>query len=145
MKPTGDPLTAPSYLGIRACLAGHGVAFATAIEWIARLADVQRAGRLEDELKRLGRFPSLIVDEIGCIPLEPEAANLMFTLVSRRYGLGCAPQPARSRGPKPARRVVFERRSWVHFQPDLTPEAPRRPARRAKMHGRLLRPLAHSA
>ena len=72
-------------MGIRACLSGHRVAFATATEWIARLSDAQRQGRLEDELKRLGRIPLLIVDEIGYIPLDPEAANLMFTLVSRRY------------------------------------------------------------
>jgi DNA replication protein DnaC len=85
----GPPGTGKTHLsialGIRACLAGHRVAFATATEWIARLADAQRHGRLEDELKRLGRVPLLIVDEIGYIPLDPEAANLMFTLVSRRY------------------------------------------------------------
>ena len=67
----GPPGTGKTHLsialGIRACLAGHRVAFATATEWIARLADAQRAGRLEDELKRLGRIPLLIVDEIGYI------------------------------------------------------------------------------
>jgi DNA replication protein DnaC len=85
----GPPGTGKTHLaialGIRACLAGQRVAFATATEWIARLSDAQRAGRLEDELKRLGRIPLLVVDEIGYIPLDPEAANLMFTLVSRRY------------------------------------------------------------
>jgi DNA replication protein DnaC len=85
----GPPGTGKTHLsialGIRACLAGHRVAFATATEWIARLGDAQRQGRLEDELKRLGRIPLLVVDEIGYIPLDPEAANLMFTLVSRRY------------------------------------------------------------
>ena len=72
-------------LGIRACLAGQRVAFRTATEWVALLADAQRQGRLDDELDRLQRIPLLIVDEIGYIPLDPEAANLMFTLVSRRY------------------------------------------------------------
>src|SRR5215210_2476565 len=37
-------------LGIRACLAGHRVAFRTATEWVAALADAQRQGRLDDEL-----------------------------------------------------------------------------------------------
>ncbi|HEV3357263.1 MAG TPA: ATP-binding protein [Pseudonocardiaceae bacterium] len=32
-------------LGIRACQAGHRVAFATAAEWVARLADAHHAGR----------------------------------------------------------------------------------------------------
>lgn len=61
------------------------MAFATATEWVARLADAHRAGRLEAELRRLQRFPLVIVDEIGYIPFDPEAANVMFMLVSSRY------------------------------------------------------------
>ena len=72
-------------MGIRACLAGHRVAFRTATEWVAMLADAQRHGRLDDELDRLQRIPLLIVDEVGYIPFDPHAANLMFMLVSRRY------------------------------------------------------------
>ena len=34
---------------------------------------------------RLGRYPLLVVDEVGYIPFEPEAANLFFQLVSSRY------------------------------------------------------------
>jgi DNA replication protein DnaC len=49
------------------------------------LADAQRQGRLNDELARLQRIPLLIVDEVGYIPFDPQAANLMFMLVSRRY------------------------------------------------------------
>ena len=33
----------------------------------------------------LQRIPLLIVDEVGYIPFDPHAANLMFMLVSRRY------------------------------------------------------------
>ena len=72
-------------LGIRACQAGHRVAFATAAEWVARLADAHHAGRLQDELTRLSRIPVLIIDEVGYIPFEAEAANLFFQLVSARY------------------------------------------------------------
>ena len=43
-------------LGIRACQAGHRVLFATAAEWVARLADAHHAGRLHDELRKLGRY-----------------------------------------------------------------------------------------
>ena len=70
---------------IRACLAGHRVAFSTATEWVAALADAQRHGRLDAELDKLQRIPLLIVDEVGYIPFDPHAANLMFMLVSRRY------------------------------------------------------------
>ena len=72
-------------LGIRACLAGQRVIFKTATEWVALLTDAQRQGRLEDELTRLERIPLLICDEVGYIPFDPQAANLMFMLVSRRY------------------------------------------------------------
>ena len=85
----GPPGTGKTHLsialGIRACLAGHRVAFKTATEWVAMLADAQRQGRLDDELDRLQRVPLLIVDEVGYIPFDPQAANLMFMLVSRRY------------------------------------------------------------
>ena len=85
----GPPGTGKTHLsialGIRACLAGHRVAFRTATEWVALLADAQRHGRLDTELDRLQRLPLLIVDEVGYIPFDSQAANLMFMLVSRRY------------------------------------------------------------
>src|ERR687898_848016 len=31
------------------------------------------------------RYPLLVIDEVGYIPFEPEAANLFFHLVSSRY------------------------------------------------------------
>jgi len=72
-------------LGVRACLAGQRVLFRTATEWVALLADAQRQGRLDQELDRLERIPLLICDEVGYIPFDPQAASLMFMLVSRRY------------------------------------------------------------
>ena len=85
----GPPGTGKTHLaiglGIRACHAGHSVAFATASQWVDRLAEAHHQGVLQDELRRLGRYPLLIVDEVGYIPFEPEAANLFFQLVSSRY------------------------------------------------------------
>ncbi|WP_272868237.1 IS21-like element helper ATPase IstB [Mangrovactinospora gilvigrisea] len=72
-------------LGVRACQAGHRVAFATAAEWVDRLAAAHHAGRLREELTRLGRIPLIVVDEVGYIPFEAEAANLFFQLISHRY------------------------------------------------------------
>ena len=49
-------------LGIRACLAGQRVLFATATQWVARLGEAKRQGSLEAELKRLSFVPLLVVD-----------------------------------------------------------------------------------
>ena len=85
----GPPGTGKTHLAtgiaIRACQAGHRVLFATAAEWVARLADAHQAGKLQPELARLGRYPVLVIDEVGYIPFEAEAANLFFQLVSARY------------------------------------------------------------
>jgi DNA replication protein DnaC len=71
-------------LGIRACQAGR-VAFATAAQWVDRLSEAHNHACLHDELIRLGRIPLVIIDEVGYIPFEAEAANLFFQLVSSRY------------------------------------------------------------
>ena len=71
----GPPGTGKTHLAIglaiRACQAGHRVLFATASEWVARLADAHQAGRLQTELIRLGRYPLLVVDEVGYIRSRP--------------------------------------------------------------------------
>jgi hypothetical protein len=72
-------------IAIRACQAGHRVLFATASQWVDRLAAAHHGGTLQAELVRLTRYPLLVVDEVGYIPFEPEAANLFFQLVSSRY------------------------------------------------------------
>src|SRR5581483_1909036 len=65
----GPPGTGKTHLatglGIRA---GHRVAFGTAAQWVTRLAEAHQAGRLSDELTRLGRIPLIVVDEVGYIP-----------------------------------------------------------------------------
>jgi DNA replication protein DnaC len=85
----GPPGTGKTHLAIglsiRACHAGHRVVFATAAEWVDRLAAAHNNGRLHDELRRLGRYPLIVIDEVGYIPFEPEAANLFFQLISARY------------------------------------------------------------
>jgi DNA replication protein DnaC len=62
----GPPGTGKTHLAIgvsiRACQAGHRVLFATAAEWVDRLAEAHNSGRLHDELTRLGRYPLIIVD-----------------------------------------------------------------------------------
>jgi DNA replication protein DnaC len=109
-------------LGIRACLAGQRVAFRTATEWVALLAAAQRQGRLDDELARLQRIALLIVDEVGYIPFDPQAANPMFMLVSRRYErasglLKSALGPSRPSPDRLRRPGTQTPQRGVHFQP----------------------------
>jgi DNA replication protein DnaC len=49
-------------IAIRACQAGHRVLFATASQWVDRLAAAHHGGTLQAELVRLARYPLLVVD-----------------------------------------------------------------------------------
>lgn len=75
-------------LGIKACHAGYPVAFDTATGWAARLQAAHREDRLQQELKRLRRYRLLIVDEVGYLPFDADAASLFFQLVAARYEQG---------------------------------------------------------
>jgi DNA replication protein DnaC len=94
----GPPGTGKSHLvialGIKACQHGYRVAFATAQQWVSGLEEAQERNTLDQELKRLERYQLLIVDEVGYLPLERQAANLLFALVSRRYERGTSSSPA---------------------------------------------------
>jgi DNA replication protein DnaC len=85
----GPPGTGKTHLatalGIVAARHGYRVLFATATDWVTRLTGAHRAGRLPQELTRLRRYGLIIVDEVGYLPFEQDAANLFFQLVSSRY------------------------------------------------------------
>ena len=72
---TGKTGTGKTHLAIglamRACQAGHRVLFATAAEWVARLAEAHHGGRIQQELTRLGRYPLLVVDESATSRSKP--------------------------------------------------------------------------
>ena len=75
-------------LGVKATQAGYSVLFDTANNWITRLAEAHQAGRLEAELKKIRRYKLIIIDEVGYIPFDTDAANLFFQLVASRYETG---------------------------------------------------------
>jgi DNA replication protein DnaC len=75
-------------LGREAIVAGYTVLFTGAMELVANLAKAHAEGRLEERLTHFAKPKLLIVDELGYLPLEPDAAHLFFQLVSRRYERG---------------------------------------------------------
>ena len=85
----GPPGTGKTHLatglGIIAARHGHRVLFATATDWVTRLTDAHQHGQLAAELAKLRRYGLIIVDEVGYLPFEQDAANLFFQLVSSRY------------------------------------------------------------
>lgn len=75
-------------LGREAILAGYTVQFTTATTLVAGLAKAHGERRLDEKLLALSKPKLLIVDELGYLPLEPDAAHLFFQLVSLRHETG---------------------------------------------------------
>ena len=75
-------------LGHAACLAGHSVLFASAIDIVNTLAAARKTGRLKEELKRYLRPSVLLVDELGYLPIDKTGADLLFQVISQRYERG---------------------------------------------------------
>jgi DNA replication protein DnaC len=69
-------------------VAGYTVLFVPATTLVAALAKAHAEGRLEEKLAHFTKPKLLIVDELGYLPFEPDAAHLFFQLVSRRYERG---------------------------------------------------------
>lgn len=86
----GPPGTGKSHLAValgrEAIRRNHSVQFTTAATLVAMLARAQ--GALDKQLTILARPRLLIVDELGYLPFEANAAHLFFQMVSRRYEKG---------------------------------------------------------
>jgi len=75
-------------LGREAIRHGYSVLFIPAIGLITVLAKAHADGKLDEKLAYYAKPKLLIIDELGYLPLEPNAAHLFFQLVSRRYERG---------------------------------------------------------
>jgi DNA replication protein DnaC len=72
-------------LGRAAIREGYSVLFTTAPALVAALAKAHAEGRLEERLGFFAKPKLLIIDELGYLPFETNAAHLFFQLISRRY------------------------------------------------------------
>ena len=75
-------------LGREAIRQNHSVLFVAAPALVAALAKAHADGRLDDKLTFFAKPKLLIIDELGYLPFDPNAAHLFFQLVSRRYERG---------------------------------------------------------
>jgi DNA replication protein DnaC len=75
-------------LGYQACLKGHTVLFASAIDTINNLISAQHAERLKQELKKYLKPSLIILDELGYLPIDKNGADLLFQIISQRYERG---------------------------------------------------------
>lgn len=88
----GPPGTGKTHLatalGITAARQGYRVLFDTTTGWINRLQHAHQIGQLPKLITKLARYDLLIIDEIGYLPIEADAANLFFQLIAQRYEQG---------------------------------------------------------
>lgn len=71
--------------GMEAASQGRTVYFINCLDLIASLKKAQSENRLEYKLRNYASYSLLIIDEVGFLPMDREAGNLMFQLIARRY------------------------------------------------------------
>lgn len=75
-------------LGRESILRGYSTLFTTATSLLTRLSMGHKRGCLDKELMYFSKPRLLIIDELGYLPFESDAAHLFFQLVCRRYERG---------------------------------------------------------
>jgi DNA replication protein DnaC len=72
-------------LGYAACLCGHSVLFASAIDLVNRLSAAESSHQLAREIKHYQSPKILLIDELGYLPLDKRGAELLFQVITKRY------------------------------------------------------------
>ncbi len=75
-------------LAVAACQAGYSIYFTSLDDCVRQLRAAEAAGRFAKKLQTYLRPSVLVLDEVGYLPCDRAAANMVFQLVSRRYERG---------------------------------------------------------
>jgi DNA replication protein DnaC len=67
---------------------GRRVLYATCALLVQELLIAKRDLKLEQALKRLGRYDALIIDDLGYVQQDREEMEVLFTLLAHRYERG---------------------------------------------------------
>jgi DNA replication protein DnaC len=74
-----------SAIGLAMCMRGYRVLFMTAAALLMKLIAAKKAATLERHYRSFDRIDLLLIDELGYVPFEREATDLLFQLISQRY------------------------------------------------------------
>ncbi len=75
-------------LGREAIFKGYSTLFVSGTKLLTELSAAHAEGRLNERIRHFGKPKLLIIDELGYLPFEANAAHLFFQLVSYRYERG---------------------------------------------------------
>lgn len=72
-------------IGIENAKNNHSTYFINCNDLIQALKKAHLQNRLDDKLKTLSKYKLLIIDEVGYLPIDIDAANMLFQLINKRY------------------------------------------------------------
>jgi DNA replication protein DnaC len=89
----GNPGVGKSHLavsiGIECAKKRYSTYFITCNDLCAQLKRAHLENRLEAKIKVYAKYKILIIDEVGYLPVDIEASNMLFQLISKRYEKHC--------------------------------------------------------
>lgn len=72
-------------IGLENAKNNHSTYFINCNDLIEVLKKAYSHNRLDDKLRTLSKYKLLIIDEVGYLPIDTEAANMLFQLINKRY------------------------------------------------------------
>ena len=72
-------------IGIENAKNNHSTYFINCNDLVQSLKKAHLQNRLDDKLKTLSKYKLLIIDEVGYLPIDVDAANMLFQLINKRY------------------------------------------------------------